>query len=410
MPLKILISGGGIAGPALAFWLSKLGHHITIFERFPSLRASGQQIDLRGHGIEVMKRMGLEEIFRSKAVAEKGLQFVDAHGKQRAFFAVNAKEGLQSFTTDYEIMRGDLCRILYDATKDNVQYIFGVSVESLAQDAQRVNVHFSNGKQDTFDLVVGADGQSSRTRRMIVDADKPDPFRFLGLYTAHMTIPREDDEYVSSIFHAPGKRSVFTRRHAEDTIQGYLSYCGVSDELQNARDIQAQKKAWAKLFDGAGWQSNRIINAMQTDSAGDFYSAKVGQVKLDRWSRGRIVLTGDAAFCPSPMTGMGTTSALVGAYVMAGEIGRFCKNDNSEEAVMAALDSYDCRFRPFIDQVQRLAPGMPGLAFPETAWGIAILHFLMWLAVFLRVDILTSWLLGEDVKWEMPEYAELMQS
>lgn len=103
--LKVLISGGGISGPALAFWLSKLGHDVTIVERFSCLRASGQQVDLRGHGIQTLKRMGLERAFRSKAVNETGLQFVDSSGRQKAFFPVNRTgSGLQSLTTDFEIM------------------------------------------------------------------------------------------------------------------------------------------------------------------------------------------------------------------------------------------------------------------------------------------------------------------
>lgn len=125
-PLKVLISGGGIAGNALAFWLSKQGHDVTVIERFPKLRATGLQIDLRGHGIEVMRRMGLEEAFRAKSVKEQGLRIVNSSGRQMAFFPVNASgKGSQSFTTDFEIMRGDLCRLLYDATGDHVKYIYG---------------------------------------------------------------------------------------------------------------------------------------------------------------------------------------------------------------------------------------------------------------------------------------------
>lgn len=128
-PLKVLISGGGIAGNALAFWLSKQGHGVSIIERFPELRATGLQVDLRGYGIETMRRMGLEEAFRAKSVKEQGLRVVNNSGRQIAFFRVNRSgKGLQSFTTDFEIMRGDLCRLLYDTTEDRAKYIFGASL------------------------------------------------------------------------------------------------------------------------------------------------------------------------------------------------------------------------------------------------------------------------------------------
>ncbi|PKX97017.1 FAD/NAD(P)-binding domain-containing protein [Aspergillus novofumigatus IBT 16806] len=396
-PLKILICGGGIAGPALAFWLSKLGHDVTIVERFPCLRASGQQLDLRGPGIQVMKRMGLEDLFRSQGISEVGMQFVDDHGKQKAFYPVNKSgKGLQSFTTDYEIMRGDLCRMLYNLTKDRVNYIFGVHVERLEQDSDLVRVKFSDGKKDQFDLVVGADGQGSHTRRMMLGPDAPDPFHFLGLYIAYFT------------------RFVFTRRHARDTIQAYLGYCAASEKLENVRksDIQEQKEVWAQLFADAAWKTPRIIRDMQNDTAAnDFYSQKVGQVRLDSWSRGRVVLVGDAAYCPSPATGMGTTSSLTGAYVLAGEIAKYCgrleSSDGPKDPLFTALNEYDRKFRPFMKEVQTLGPGMPNIVAPETRWGISVMHFILWLAALLGIDAVAQWFLREKNAWDLPYYEEL---
>ncbi|KFY20138.1 hypothetical protein V491_03955 [Pseudogymnoascus sp. VKM F-3775] len=132
--LKILISGAGIAGNAVAFWLSKLGHDVTIVERFPGLRITGLQIDLRSHGIEVLKRMGLDEAFRANAAPEQGVQVVDKSGRRRGYFPANTSgKGTQSFTSEYEIMRGDLCRIMHDVTKDRVEYVFGTSIESFEE-------------------------------------------------------------------------------------------------------------------------------------------------------------------------------------------------------------------------------------------------------------------------------------
>ncbi|KPM40751.1 hypothetical protein AK830_g5828 [Neonectria ditissima] len=332
-PLKVLICGGGIAGPALAFWLSKLGHDVTIVERFPSLRVKGQQLDLRGPGISVMNRMGLEQLFRKQGVDEAGMECVNDFGKRKAFFPVNRSgKGLQSFSTEYEIMRGDLCRMFFE------------------QDDNAVRVKYSNGQEDQFDLLVGADGQGSRTRRMMLGPDAPNPFHSLGLYIAYFTVPREEED-----------------EHAPETIQAYLGYGGDSSDLDKVskEGMKEQMKVWARLFDDAAWKTPRLIRDMQKEAtADDFYCHEVGQVKLDSWSNSRVVLLGDAAYCPSPVTGMGTTSGLVGAYVLAGEIGKYCNSvgssNNVENPLSAALEAYDARFRPFMEQVQTLGPGMPG--------------------------------------------------
>lgn len=166
-PLKVLISGAGIAGNALAFWLTKLGHDVTVIERFASLRTNGLQIDLRGHGIEVLKRMGLEPAFRAKCAPEQGMQVVDKRGKQRAFFPANKTgQGTQNFTSEYEIMRGDLCQLLFDASKAKTKFVFGDCVERFKNMEDGVEVRFKDGKKEIFDLLVGADGVGSQTRKV----------------------------------------------------------------------------------------------------------------------------------------------------------------------------------------------------------------------------------------------------
>ncbi|QKX57985.1 uncharacterized protein TRUGW13939_05105 [Talaromyces rugulosus] len=235
--LRVLISGGvGVAGPALAYWLSKLGHEITLVERFPTLRASGQQIDLRGHGIQSMKQMGLEDAWRAKSVAESGIQFVDSAGRRKGFFPVNQTgRGLQGFTTDWEIMRGDLCTLLYDQTRDSVKYRFGVAVEGMAQGVGKdktVRVSFSDGSKDTFDLVVGADGQGSRMRSMILPPGTK-PYRSLHMFLAYFTISQQPGtDYISTAYLAPNKRLLFTSRHSPDSIQAYMGYADDSEKLQ----------------------------------------------------------------------------------------------------------------------------------------------------------------------------------
>lgn len=418
--LKVLISGGGIAGNALAFWLSKLGHDVTVIERFPSLRTTGLQIDIRGHGIEVLRRMGLEQQYRALSPAEQGVQLVDKSGRRRAYFPANKSgKGLQSFTTDWEIMRGDLCRMMYDATKDRVKYVFGTSIESIEQEqgSRPVKVQLADGTAEAFDLVVGADGQWSRTRKMMLGADANDGFRPIpGQYVAYFTVARplqKGEEYLATQYMAPGRRGIMVRRSHPDKVQVYLGFTTDSTRFKDIRrgDTKAEKEAFAEIMHGAGWQTEEIVNSMMT--ADDFYCERMGLVKLDSWSRGQITLVGDAAYCPSANTGMGTTSAMVGAYILAGEIGRNCGRANEKnggDGVVEALESYEKKFRPFMDQVQEgILEGNGGMAMPSSALGIAVANLLFGIASFLKLDIF-GYFLKEAVKnWDLPEYEEMVQ-
>ncbi|OTB13197.1 hypothetical protein K445DRAFT_378030 [Daldinia sp. EC12] len=419
--MKVLINGGGIAGGALAFWLSKVGHEVTVLEWFPALRTTGLQLDLRGHGIEVMKRMGLEKDFRERLVPEQGLQVVNRAGKRRALFPVNQSgKGLQSFTTDYEIMRGDLCRLLYDHSKDRARYVFGTSVESFKQDDDGVEVKLTDGKKGRYDLVVGADGQHSRTRRMLLGSGSEGLHPLRGLYVAYFTAdkPMEEGEgYLATAYVATGRRAIMTRRHSPDKIQVYLTCKSDSERLKNAPrgNVKEEKEAMAEVFKDAGWESEELVQAMKKSE--DFYLEHMGLVKLDSWYHGRVALLGDAAYCPTANTGMGTTSAMVGAYVLAGEIGRHCKNsagepDNSKEGLTAALKAYDERFHPFMEQVQKGIgedKGMAGNMMPTTPFGIGVMNSIAAVAAFFRLDIIAQGFLKEKVKWDLPEYEEILR-
>lgn len=416
--MKILICGGGIAGNALAFWLSKLGHQITVLERFPSLRTNGLQLDLRGHGIQVLKRMGLEDKFRAKSAPEQGTRVVDKSGRVRAFFPANKTgKGVQSFTTEYEIMRGDLCQMLFDENRERVRYIFGTTVDTVDDDGKLMNVRLTNGESDHFDLLVGADGVSSRVRKTVVRANKPDVFTPIkDYYIAYFTIPRkaaDGEEYLATMYLATGGRGIMTRRHCLDTLQVYMSCTSNAKKLKECRpgDIPAEKEAFTEIFQGAGWESEKILKSMaDTD---DFYCERMGLVQLDAWSQGRVTLVGDACYCPSANTGMGTTSAFVGAYILAGEISKHCgvagSESDSRDGLNRALKAYEDRFRPFMAQVQEGVSD--GLGMPTSAFGIATAYLVISVAAWMNWNIFGDAFLKEKVKnWNLPDYEELARA
>ncbi|KAI9728434.1 MAG: hypothetical protein M1828_003835 [Chrysothrix sp. TS-e1954] len=403
-PLKILICGGGCAGPALAYWLAGSGHKVTICERQDALRATGAQIDLRAQGIQVAKRMGLLDTIRGKLVDEAGVAFINSEGKVLGtIFANKTGKGAQGPTSEYEIMRGDFVRILYDATKDHVKYIFGKTVEHFEQDEKQVMVQFSDGPSDSFDILVGADGQGSRIRKAMMPSNAPDPYWRLGIYMAYYFIPRtDDDSNIRRTYHAPGRRMIFRRSHNPTETQVYFILNDDSKNLQSMpkASTEQQKSFWTQRFGDAGWQTPRFIEGMKTTR--NWYCQEVVQVRTDTWSHGRVVLLGDAAHCASPFSGMGTTGSLVGAYVLAGEINR------DPDDLTQAFAKYDETLRPFVNEMQKINPAFLRLAMPETWWGIWILHLIAQFFCLLRLPQLKARFSKEETGgWKLPNYSNL---
>ncbi|KAG5952003.1 hypothetical protein E4U53_001817 [Claviceps sorghi] len=408
-PLRVLISGAGVAGPALAFWLSRLGHACTVVERCGHLRASGQQIDIREQGIDAVQRMGLLDDVRGIAVDEAGIRFVDASDKTFAAFGrVESGPGQmqkkQAFSSELEIMRGDLCRLLYGKTRHTTEYVFGKYVTGFEDGHDGVRVTLSDGDTATYDVLVAADGQGSRIRRMLLRDEDPsvDASRNLGAYISYFTIPRRPgDVNMATVYVATGQRVLLTRFHSETEGQGYLmttAHAGRIDDVLR-RDVAAQKALFADLFRDAGWQADRLVQAMRESD--DFYAHAVTQVRSGIWSKGRVVLLGDAGYAPTPLTGMGTSLALIGAHILAGEMAR--RPDDPARAFAA----YEAVFRPFVEKTQQIPPGLPGLLYPRTAWGVKIIQFLLWLFATLRLDKLMRMSIFEKKEWQIPSYPEL---
>ncbi|MGR6432437.1 FAD-dependent oxidoreductase [Rhizobium sp. PAMB 3174] len=402
--LKVLVCGGGIAGPALAYWLARSGHRVVVVERFPSLRASGAQVDLRGQGIEAARRMGLIDTIRNNLVDEAGVSFVDARGRAKATIMANRSgRGAQSLTSEYEIMRGDLVRILHDATKDDVEYVFGKHVEHFEQDDQSVLVHFSDSTSDRFDMLVGADGQGSRIRKGILPPEAGDPYLEMGIHMAYWFIPRTaaDDGNIRNTYLAPCGRMIMRRSHNPAETQVYFVLRERSEEASaiHRAPLDQQKQFWAQRFRDAGWQTDRFIQGMMATA--NFYSQEVVQVRTDSWSKGRVVLAGDAAHCASPFSGMGVSGSLVGAYVLADAINR------NPGDLARAFALYDKTLRPFVDEIQNVNPSLLRLGMPRTKLGIGVFLFLTGLAAALHIPDLIARLSSDDRDggWLLPDQA-----
>lgn len=378
MSRRILITGASIAGNTTAYWLGRHGFDVTVVEAAPAFRDGGQNIDIRGVGREVLRRMGLEQAALDNGTGERGTVWIDGEGQAAAEFLTEELEG-DGPTAEMEILRGDLARLLYDAAAPHATYRFGDRIA----DIDDTTVTFASGTRESYDLVIVAEGVGSATRERCFPGEN-DP-RWMDLICAYFTIPRmPDDDATWRWYNAPGKRSVSLRPDRHGTARAMLSL-SKPPEGEQEWDKDRQKAFLRERFADAGWQSARVLDGM--DGAEDFYFDVLRQVRMPRWSNGRVVLTGDAAWCVTPLGGIGATLAVTGGYVLASELAR---NDD----VAAALAAYEEQMRPMVEEGQGTPKIAPRLMHPDSRIGIRLLHGVLGFAALPPVRNLAAKLVG----------------
>ncbi|WP_433723044.1 FAD-dependent monooxygenase [Nocardia sp. CA-129566] len=343
--IRVLVAGASIAGPALAHWLRRRGAEVTVVERAPALRPGGQAVDARGVTKEVIRRMGLDPAVRAARTQTIGAHTVDADGNVLETFHVD-DDGGDGFIAEIEILRGDLSQVLYDDTRDGVDYIFGDRIAELTQDADGVDVVFAGGDRRRFELVIGADGLHSALRTMVFGPHEQF-VRHLGHVLAFYSVPNEFGLDKWLIDYQESGRSAGLRP-IQDATRAMAMFSFPSADLDvDYRDVEAQKRLLRARMAGLGWLTPRIL--AHVDDTPDFYLDQVAQVVMDRWSNGRVGLLGDAAFSSSPMSGQGTGLALVGAYLLAGELAAAGWDP------AAGFAGYEDRMRSFVEANQEIA-------------------------------------------------------
>jgi 2-polyprenyl-6-methoxyphenol hydroxylase-like FAD-dependent oxidoreductase len=355
----VLISGASIAGPALAYWLRRYGFNPTVVELAPAPRAGGQAIDLRGAARTVADRMGILDEVRRAHVGTRGMAYVDAANKRLAAMPADLLGDSGGAIAEIEVMRGDLVRILYAATRHEVEYVFGDAITDIAQGDDGVKVIFQRAQPRRFDLVVGADGLHSGVRRLAFGPES----RFvhhLGAYVAVFSVANHLDlEGWELLYNVPGKTAgIYPVRHGAEARA--LFFFAAPPLAYDRHDLDQQKRLLAEAFAGEAWEVPRLLEAMW--EAPDFYFDSVSQVQMDRWSAGRLALVGDAAYGPSPMAGVGTSLAMVGAYVLAGELAA-AAGDHA-----TAFAGYQAQLRDYVARGQQLAKGNAVGLLPRSRW------------------------------------------
>ncbi|WP_018684863.1 FAD-dependent monooxygenase [Actinokineospora enzanensis] len=347
---SVLISGASVAGPTLAYWLARHGFAVTVVERAPGPRPGGQAIDIRGAALAVVERMGVLDQVSAAATRMRGMSFVDAAGAELMSTTEETMTGGLVGGPDIEILRDDLTEILYRPTVDDVDYHFDDSITALTDGPDGVRVEFERGAPETFDIVVGADGLHSRVRSLVF-GEEAGFRRDLGVYVAVFTTDNHLGLDHWQTFHQTENNMVGVYSARDNTeARAMLGFESGPIDI-DYRDPDAQRRLLADRFAGVGWETPALLKAMW--SAPDFYFDSMSQIIMDGWTRGRVALVGDAGYCGSPMSGQGTSMALVGAYVLAGELSR--TGDHA-----TAFAEYERKLRPFVLKNQRLATDTPG--------------------------------------------------
>jgi 2-polyprenyl-6-methoxyphenol hydroxylase-like FAD-dependent oxidoreductase len=350
----VLISGAGVAGPTLAYWLARSGFRPTVVERSEGQRSSGNPVDVRGEAMDVAERMGVLPRLRQAATDVSDLAFVNASGRRVARIAVGKPGG-----AELEVPRADLAAVMYDAARGRAEFVFGDSITALRQDPAGVDVTFVAGAPRRFDLVVGADGLHSAVRRLVL-GPASGYVRHLGMYVATLQLgyPADDPSTVL-MYNLPG-RSVSVHPVNGNAMAAFIFRSPAVDGLDN-RDTAACRQIVLDAYRGGGWELPRLLD--RVSAADDLYFDSVSRVRLPSWSQGRITLLGDAASCMS-LFGNGSSLAITGAATLARALA--ATPDDYATAFRAYEDEHRVRVRP--TQRGRLIAG--ALLVPSTRAGI----------------------------------------
>jgi 2-polyprenyl-6-methoxyphenol hydroxylase-like FAD-dependent oxidoreductase len=346
--LRVLISGAGVAGPALAYWLSRAGADVTVVEVAPALRTSGSAVDFRGDThLGLLRRMGVLDSLRAVQTHGGAMSCVDEHGTEIYRLPAEFAGG------DIEVLRRDLSRILYERGADHVEYLFDDRITALTQDGDGVHVTFEKAAPRTADLLVGADGMHSGVRR-IAFGQEADFVHHLGFYLAGWDLPNDLGlDTLSRQYNVPGRMVSAAADLRDPSRAAVLAVFAAPFLYHDWRDAEAQKRIITEHLSGLGWHVPHLLGALP--DAKELYFDQIGHVRMDRWTSGRIALLGDAAWGLT-LGGMGVGSGIVGGYVLAGELAATGDHRTAFAAYERRMRGYAARWQRASNPGQVLAP------------------------------------------------------
>ena len=340
--MDVLISGAGIAGLTTAYWLRRYGFNPTLVERADSLVVGGYKIDVRGTALEVLHRTGIHEDVVAASTQMQGAMLVDREGN--VIGNMSGDDFGHRVGEDLEIVRGTLCQILMAQTMD-IETIFGDSVATIAQSAHGAAVTFTKGGSRTFDLVIGADGLHSNVRQKAF-GDEAQFLQNLGMYLCVFSVPNYLNlDRVEVQYSEVGRVAGVWSTRDDPNAKACFGFAAPAFPV-DLRDRDQQEQALKTVYEGIRWEVPQLLELMP--QATDWYFDVAAQVDMPAWARDRVALVGDAAYCASPMSGQGSSLALIGAYVLAGELAA-ARDDHQ-----AAFAEYHRVMRPYVSVNQEL--------------------------------------------------------
>lgn len=367
--MRVLISGAGIAGPTLAYWLNQYGHEVTIVERAPQLRTGGYVIDFWGAGYDIAERIGLLPELRAKGYMVEELRVVNRDGQRVAGFPVQsfARATMGKYIS---IPRGELSAAIFRKIEGQVEIIFNDNIAQIDQSEDGVRVTFDSGAARGFDLVVGADGLHSRVRELVFGPERQWE-RYLGIKVAAFEVEgyRPRDELVYVLYTQVGQQVGRFALRGDRTLI-HFTFADDRPHAKAAADVDTHKAVLRSRFAEGGWECRKILDAL--DSCDDLYFDRVSQIRMPaaQWTRGRVALIGDAASCVSLLAGEGSGLAMIAAYILAGEL------HQADGDYASAFTRYRNLFGPFVQQKQDAALGFARAFAPKSK-----------LALFLRNQV-----------------------
>ncbi|ADD41418.1 FAD-dependent monooxygenase [Stackebrandtia nassauensis] len=392
-PRTVLISGAGIGGPALAYWLARYGFAPTVVEIARELRTGGQPVDFRGETHRtVLTRMGIWDDLQATDTGGSPFSFVDETGRQLAALPGEFAGG------EVEIRRGDLSRLLYERTRSSTEYLFGDSITRLTQRADGVAVEFASGTRRRFDLVIGADGVHSNVRRLTMGPESKFVKQF-DYYVAFWSLRNDfDAPPITTMYNVPGK-VIGVAADAADPARAYATVFFASPPLEYDRhDPRQQKDIVARQFTGVGWHAPRLLAGLR--EATDLYFDGIVKVTTPQWSKGRTALLGDAAY-GATIGGMGAGTSMVGAYTLAGELA------TSGGDHQAAFATYQERLAKYVRKCQRGGEGAGRFFAPRGKYGPWLRNRMFNSAAFMKWMLKIADSQAENV--ELPDYPALLR-
>ncbi|MFD7667463.1 FAD-dependent monooxygenase [Streptomyces sp. NPDC059788] len=353
----VLVSGASIAGPAVAYWLHRYGYAVTVVEKSTGLRGGGYPIDVRGSAVEVVRRMGILPRLQEAHIESRRVTFLNADGSEAAVVHPQAVTGGVE-GHDVEVPRGVLAEILYETVRDEVEFVFDDSIETLTEHEHGVDVAFRSGAQRGFDLVLGADGLHSRTRELALGPERQF-HRYLGYCFSIFTMPNTYGLSHEVLFwNTPGRAAALYAVRDSNELYAFLNFTHPEPPYEVLRDPKAQRDLVTATFADDGWEIPAMVATMH--DAHDTFFDTVSQIRMPSWSSGRVALIGDAAYAPSFLTGQGSSLALVGAYMLAGSLA--AHRDHT-----AAFAAYQHDTRGFVESNQAQVGEGDAALIPTTA-------------------------------------------